>query len=96
VNIPLYCSIMVICRTNYFVLVQKSTTPTSQMSEEESSVKSVDWECKLNEKEREWREKEKTYVADLLKLTKELQEALAVTEGKSFCLNYICIALQIY
>lgn len=36
----------------------------------------------MMEKEREWREKEKLYVTDLLKQTKELQEALALTEGK--------------
>lgn len=57
-------------------------TPTSQMSEEETVVKTIDWESKFNEKEREWREKEKTYVMDLLKQTKELQEALTATEGR--------------
>lgn len=47
----------------------------------ENVNKSVDWENKLHEKEKEWREKEKVYVNDLLKQTKELQEALALVEG---------------
>lgn len=50
----------------------------------ENVNKSVDWENKFHEKEKEWREKEKVYVNDLLKQTKELQEALALVEGKRF------------
>lgn len=37
---------------------------------------------KFAEKEKEWREKEKEYVGDLLKQTKELQRALSLAEGE--------------
>lgn len=56
---------------------------------EENSVKpSVDWENKLIEKEKGWKEKERAYVSDLLKQTKELQEALSLIEGNFFIIFF--------
>lgn len=66
----------------------------------ENAIKHVDWESKFFEKEKEWREKERLYVADLLKQTRELQEALALVEGKHSkkvligCILKICTCIK--
>lgn len=50
---------------------------------EESELKTLTAEFtnKLADKEKEWRDKEKEYIADLLKQTKELQDTLSLAEG---------------
>lgn len=49
--------------------------------ENNKTINDVDWEKKYYEKEHEWNGKEKIYVGDLLKQTKELQMALLLIEG---------------
>lgn len=62
---------------------QKSSSSHSAKINEESDSKAFDeaLASKLAEKEKEWRDKEREYVADLLKQTKELQEALSLAKG---------------
>lgn len=65
------------------LLLQKSNNSDNTKITEENYLKpSIDWESKFFDKEKEWKEKERTYVTDLLKQTKELQEVLAQVEGR--------------
>ncbi len=64
---------------------------------DESPVRPVvNWESKFHEKEKEWREKEKAYVTDLLKQTKELQEALSQVEGMFYFIHQYLVCVENY